>query len=251
METPINVMAIRTKRRAMRQAVNLTIDRQEYVKTAGVGYGRVGGAMPPPPEGIWGLPPDALATLPGYGTDIAANRAAARDLLQAAGFGPSNPLKAQLVARNLTSAKLPTIILTEQLRQIGIEADIKLVETAQFNAVQASVNWPMLITSYGASADDPDTVLYDGFACGSPGNFTNYCTPDMQARIEAQSATLDPVRRKEMVQEIDRLLQEDVARPVLMHNPLCFAEQAYVRGFVSAENGLYSHWRMEDVWLDK
>jgi peptide/nickel transport system substrate-binding protein len=31
--------------------------------------------MQPPPDGIWGMPPDMLAALPGYAPDIAKNRA--------------------------------------------------------------------------------------------------------------------------------------------------------------------------------
>jgi peptide/nickel transport system substrate-binding protein len=34
--------------------------------------------MQPPPEGIWGMPPEMLKTLPGYDPDVPKNRAEAR-----------------------------------------------------------------------------------------------------------------------------------------------------------------------------
>ena len=43
------------------------------------GQGDIGGAMLPPPEGIWGIPPDILNTLRGYDPDVFKNRAEARD----------------------------------------------------------------------------------------------------------------------------------------------------------------------------
>ena len=30
--------------------------------------------MLPPPDGVWGMTPDVLQTLPGYGPDVAKNR---------------------------------------------------------------------------------------------------------------------------------------------------------------------------------
>src|SRR5438876_7392854 len=40
----------------LRRAVALTIDRRAFIDTLTQGKGDVGGAMPPPPEGIWGMP---------------------------------------------------------------------------------------------------------------------------------------------------------------------------------------------------
>ena len=42
------------------------------------GQGDIGGVMLPPPEGLWGMPPEMLKTLPGYDPDVQKNRAEAR-----------------------------------------------------------------------------------------------------------------------------------------------------------------------------
>ena len=48
--------------------------------------------MLPPPEGVWGVPPEMLKNLPGYGPDVAKNRAEARKIMKKLGYGPNNRL---------------------------------------------------------------------------------------------------------------------------------------------------------------
>ena len=59
----------------LRRAMALTLDRKAFVDTLTEGKGDFGGAMLPPPEGVWGMPADMLKTLPGYDPDVAKNRA--------------------------------------------------------------------------------------------------------------------------------------------------------------------------------
>ena len=40
--------------------------------------------MLPPPDGVWGMPADMLATLPGYGPDVEKNREEARAIMKQA-----------------------------------------------------------------------------------------------------------------------------------------------------------------------
>ena len=58
----------------LRRAVALSLDRKAFVDTLTLGKGDFGGVMQPPPEGIWGMPPDMLRTLPGYDPDVRKNR---------------------------------------------------------------------------------------------------------------------------------------------------------------------------------
>ena len=55
----------------IRRAVGLTLDRRAFVAILSEGRNAVGGAMLPGPEGIWGMPPEMLALIPGYGADVA------------------------------------------------------------------------------------------------------------------------------------------------------------------------------------
>src|SRR5882762_2109528 len=63
----------------IRRAMALTLDRKAFIDIISGGEGKIGAAMLPPPEGQWGMPADILQTLPGYGPDVAKNRAEARN----------------------------------------------------------------------------------------------------------------------------------------------------------------------------
>src|SRR5262249_51370832 len=63
----------------LRRAMVLTLDRRAFIDILSDGQGGVGGAMMPPPGGSWGMPLEVLETMPGYGSDIAQNRAESRE----------------------------------------------------------------------------------------------------------------------------------------------------------------------------
>jgi peptide/nickel transport system substrate-binding protein len=53
----------------LRRAIVLALDRKPFIDILSEGRGKIGGVMLPPPEGVWGMPPETLQTLPGYATD--------------------------------------------------------------------------------------------------------------------------------------------------------------------------------------
>ena len=76
----------------LRRAMALSLDRKAFIDIITDGQGDIGGAMPPPPEGVWGMPPELLQKLPGDDPDVAKNRAEARRIMQKLGYGPDNRL---------------------------------------------------------------------------------------------------------------------------------------------------------------
>jgi len=61
----------------------------------------------------------------------------------------------------------------------------------------------------------------------------------------------DVTKRKKLVWEIDKKLQEDVARPIIFHSRMGTCWQPYVKGVTIMVNSSYNGYRYEDVWLDK
>src|SRR5205814_9004738 len=66
----------------LRLAMALSLDRKAFIDILTEGLGNIGGVMLPPAEGVWGMPPEVLHTLPGYGPDVTKNRAEARAIMQ-------------------------------------------------------------------------------------------------------------------------------------------------------------------------
>src|SRR6476646_3858528 len=83
----------------LRQAMALSLDRAAFINIITEGQGDIGGAMQPPPEGLWGMPPEMLKTLPGYNPDVQNNRAEARQLMRKLGYGPADRLKIKVSVR--------------------------------------------------------------------------------------------------------------------------------------------------------
>src|SRR5208282_4556840 len=65
----------------MRRALALALDRKAFIDILAEGQGDIGGAMLPPPAGVWGMPPDILKTIPGYDPDVDKSRAEARKIM--------------------------------------------------------------------------------------------------------------------------------------------------------------------------
>ena len=235
----------------LRRAVAYAIDRKSFIDILSEGHGDIGGAMQPLPQGVWGMPPEMLASLPGYGPDVEKNRAEARKIMEKLGYGPDKHLPLKVSARNIAIFRDPAVILLDQLKQIYIDGELDTVETANWFPKVARHDYAIGINQTGIGVDDPDAMFYENFACGSERNYTAYCNKEIDALFDQQSAMSDQAARKKLVWEIDKKLQEDGARPILYHNQFATCWQKDVKGMLIMENSLYNGWRFEDVWLDR
>jgi peptide/nickel transport system substrate-binding protein len=105
----------------LRRAMALTLDRQAFIDIISDGEGSIGGAMMPPPSGRWGMPPEILHTLPGYGPDVQKNRAEAREIVKKLGYGPDKRLAVTVTTRNAAAYRDPAVQLIDQLKEIYID----------------------------------------------------------------------------------------------------------------------------------
>jgi len=76
----------------LRRAMSLSLDRKAFNDIINEGQGVIGAVMQPPPDGLWGMTPETLAALPGYGPDVAMNRVEARKIMEKLGYGPDKRL---------------------------------------------------------------------------------------------------------------------------------------------------------------
>ena len=235
----------------IRRAMALAMDHKSFIDILGHGEGDLGGAMQPPPEGVWGLPPERMKDLPGYGPDVARNREEARAIMQRLGYGPDNRLTFKMAVRNLPGYRDPGTLLLDQLREVWFDGELELTETATWIPKLVRKDYKVAISVLGGAVDDPDVTFYQNHVCGSARNYTGHCNPSLDALIDKQSMEGDVARRRQIVQEIDHALQEEQARPVLYHEHGGTCWQPEVKGLTLMVNSAYNSWRMEDVWLDR
>src|SRR5271155_166796 len=79
------------------------------------------------------------------------------------------------------------------------------------------------------SGPDPDPALDLFYGCGSSLNWDGYCNPEVDRLVDAQSREADEGRRKELVWRIERILADDVARPIIFYNHAATCWQPYVK----------------------
>jgi Tfp pilus assembly protein PilF len=207
--------------------------------------------MQPPPQGVWGMPAEILKTLPGYGPDIGKNREEARRIMAEAGYGADKRLAVKVSVRNTPPFRDPAVILIDQLREVYIDAELETVESATWFPKVYRKDYKIGLNLTGVGVDDPDAQFYENYACGSDRNYTGYCNPQIDKLFDQQSMERDQEKRRGLVFEIDKKLQEDGARPILFHNRFATCWQPRLKGFTIMVNSLFNGWRMEDVWLEK
>ena len=235
----------------LRRAISLAFDRQAFIDILAEGQGAVGGTILPPPDGVWGMPPEVLQTLPGYGPDVAKNREAAHAIMQKLGYGPDKPLTAKILTRDVAGYRDAAVIAISQLHEIGIDAELEPIDTAQWFPRVLRKDYKLALDISIGGLDEPDQKFYENYACGSDRNYTGYCDKETEALIDRQSAEANPEKRRKLVWEIERRLAEDGTRPVLLYSRFPTCKQAYVKGQVTMTNSRFNGWRMEDVWLDR
>jgi peptide/nickel transport system substrate-binding protein len=233
----------------VRRALSLAIDRNAFVQLSDGEY-QLGTSMLPAPAGLWGQPEAQRAKLAGYGSDVEKNRIEARRLLKEAGYGPDRPLRTPVSTRAMKSYQDASLVVMDQLRSVGVETSLDVQETSIWYANIIKKKVALGINSQGAGIDDPDDV-FTTYLCGGTYNPSNYCNKDFDAKYEQQSAMSDPEKRRALVLQMDRMLQEDAVKPILYYSATTICHQPYVKGYTFYENGQFNHWRFEDVWLDK
>ena len=232
----------------------LALDRKAYIDILSGGKALHERApCMPPPEGKWGMPPEMLKTLPGYGDDVEKSRAEARKIMEGLGYGDAKPLKVKVSTRNIAIYRDPAVILIDQLKKIHIDGELEVIDTCIWHAkvdAQGLLRRPQpdrrrrrrsrrqplreLRLQLGAQ---PHQVLQQGGR-----------RADRQAVGRRPTST----KRKEIVWEIETRAGRG-PRPAdhLSTTAPATCWQPHVKGFVLHHNSIYNNWRYEDVWLDK
>lgn len=230
----------------VRQAVDLAIDRPACIRVVADGEGVIGGCMPP--TSGWALAPGELRSIPGYGADIAANRARARQLLAEAGF-PDGFKTTMLTLRGSSSERLAAH-LKDQLAQIGIGAGLDVQETAAAYGILNRRAFDTVPWETAFAVADPDSVFSEFFICKAARNYSMLCLPEVEELFRQQSQVLDPQERKKLVREMDRRVLHSHGSLLLHWGNYLTAQWPQVRNWVQHPS-LYNNQRMQDVWLAK
>jgi peptide/nickel transport system substrate-binding protein len=231
----------------VRKAMSLALDRKAFIDILQEGQGDIGGVLQPPPGGQWGMSPEMVKQLPGYGSGIEKNRAEARQIMQKLGYGPGNPLKLKVSTRDFTIYRDPAVILIDQLKQVYFDGELELIDTSRYfpKIMRKEFTVALNLQTSGPEA------LELFYACGASLNWDGYCNKDVDDLLQKQSEEANEDRRKQILWQIEHKLAEDFARPIISYGRIATCWQPYVKNITLSTNSVFSANRREDTWLDK
>ena len=137
--------------------------------------------------------------------------------MQKLGYSDAKPLPIKIQTRNLPSYRDAAVIVADQLKKIYISGELDILDTPRWYARLAKKDYTIGLNVTGVSVDDPDGNIVENYSCKSERNYTQYCNADVDKLLAAQSRELDREKRKKLVWDIERILVDDAARPIILH----------------------------------
>ncbi|MBI2909212.1 MAG: ABC transporter substrate-binding protein [Chloroflexi bacterium] len=227
----------------VRRAVSLTFDRKRMVAAGLEGAGVVGMTTQPPGE--WALPQDEMARVPGYDKPDVEG---ARSLMTEAGF-PSG-LKAEILVRSSKPHQDFAVLLKDAVAAIGINLDLKVVETGIYNDTLFRKGFDIAVGGFGTALTDPDVCLGDYYLAGAGRNWPGYNNPDYDELYVKQSRAADAGERRKIVWEMQRILLRDLPIVTAYWIKIPYVWWKEVRGYIPPV-GFNNAYVYENIWLAK
>ena len=233
----------------VRKALSLALDRwggsQGLSRTSTLRA--VGGLLRP--GSPMATPEADLVKFPGFGKDIAANRAEARKLLAEAGV-PN--LKFELVNRTIAQPYTPAgIYVVDQWRQIGVEVQHKQMETSPYLAALNSGNYEVAIDFSNLFMDEPSLALakYVSFD-KAPENRSRAIDRELDGLYEKQNRAASDAERVGFIRQFEsRMLNQAYQVPLLWWHRIVATNKAVMGWQMSPSHNLGQD--LVNVWLNQ
>jgi len=212
----------------VRQAISHALDLESIVEAVFFGVGAPAQGFISPM--VWGY--SDAGQLPEFNPDRS------RELLEQAGFGDG------LDTVLWTSDNQVRIEIAEiaqnQLRQVGINAEVRIVEWASFLSAVEFQELDIFILGIGATTGDAD-ALFSQFHSTShfSANTAHFRCYDLDVMLEASRVETNPARRLELLEEIQVRLAYLVPWMPISHGENTNATRLDVRGFRNHPTGTH------------
>src|SRR5687768_7556655 len=208
----------------VREAFELSLDRDAIVKVAMEGEAQPGNQWVAPSNQYYGK----SAPIPKR------NVQRARQLLKEAGV--PNPSFTLMTATTSDAQRIAQVVQA-MAKDAGFDIKIQSTEFATSLKLQDQGQFEAYVLAWSGRAD-PDGNLHQFLSCKGPLNGSGYCRDDVEALINESRTTLDPARRAAAYDKIAQQVQKD--RPVvyLYHRHWLWAHNAKLSGLRTVPDGM-------------
>jgi peptide/nickel transport system substrate-binding protein len=219
----------------VRQAIDCALDREEIVAAKFKGLAHPAAGMLPPRH--WAYSPTASC-----GHDPRR----ARKLLDEAGY---TGRRVHLVYKTSTDRfrEAVALVVAEQLRQVGIDAEVRAEEFSTFFAQVQHGNYEMASLKW-ATVMEPDLMRWV-FACrmvpDAPNQFSGwnrggYCNPDLDTLLDSAIRVTSEAERRALYARAQEILSRDLPYVPLWHEDAVAVVSKRLTGFSASPHGLLS-----------
>lgn len=208
----------------VRQAIAYALNPQDYIDIVFSGEASLAHNTMLP-AGVEGYAPD---TVP-YDYNVETAKA----LLAEAGY--PDGFATTLWCADSQVMRDSAVVIQEQLRQIGINAEVKTMEQGQYYSETGKGEQDLFIMS--KTSIDPDSMLramYHTEAFGLSGNRSFWAAPETDEMMDRASTTTDKAEALELYKQIQTIVAENVPLVPIAIEHLNAGMQSNVKGF-----GLY------------
>ncbi len=218
-----------------RMAVSKAIDRQDFVDRAFLGLATPA-VGPLAPAFAWVYrPPEEVENPQAFNLDEA------KALAQQAGLNGVKPI---LISSS--DNPRPAEVIRGALAEIGLDVQIEQMQTNAYVERRTAGDYDM--TLLGSVVDaDPDDGTWNYFHREGPSNSSKYDSAEATRLVDAQRQTGDQAERARLLQELQTVVEQEVAYAFLFHEPDRAAFSTDVQGFLPIPEQRY----LEKIWLDR
>jgi peptide/nickel transport system substrate-binding protein len=231
----------------VRRALSLAIDRytaaEALQKVSILHY--VGGFLRP--GYALAAREEDLVKMPGFGKDMTAARAEARQLLREAGV---SGLKLKLLNRSAPTDPFLNagIFIIDQWRQIGVETEHQQANDATYNAGMNDGTFDVALDFQGDSIDEPDYQLARYLSADLSSNRARYTDREVDVLFDKQRNAPDQAARYAALRQLEfRLLDQAYIVPFLWWDRIVVMSKR-VHGWHMTPSHLIGQ-DLETVWL--
>ena len=208
----------------VREAFELTLDRDAIVKVAMEGEAQAGNQWVAPTNRYYGK----SAPIPKRNVERA------KQLVREAGV--ANP-SFTLMTPTTSDAQRIAQVVQAMAKDAGFDVKIQATEFASSLNLADKGQFEAYVLAWSGRAD-PDGNLHTMLACKGPTNYAGYCREDVEALIDQSRTSLEPTQRAAAYDKIAQQVAKD--RPIiyLYHRNWLWAHNARLTGLRTVPDGM-------------
>jgi peptide/nickel transport system substrate-binding protein len=222
----------------VRRAVDLAIDRDEFIKVFEGGKGGVA---------LAGAFPDTFTQEEIRGI-LRYDLEESKRLLAEAGYSDGLDLEFFMSTRYGQNYVAQAELFQAQLAKVGIRLTLKSFQHPEYLTLTRGNTFDLTFRGKGVSGD-VDSYVRAVFLTGEGRNYSGIEDPELDAVLKAQAQEPDPAKRRELVRKAVLMIHDKAWNLAIWRGTTFLAWQDHVKNYTPSWQG--SNRILRHVWLDK